>query len=154
MPKVTTRKTVDVAFRCLPLDIDIFGHMNNARYLQNAELARWHLLPASSITSRIFSKEGMVFLAVENAITYHKPILPFQKYIIQTSCKVQDDDKWMYYKHEFRQHPDDVQEGKEAKLYCTVDLTAVVKERSGKTIKPSVLIEESSFYKDLVDKTA
>ena len=152
-PKVNANRTVDSAFRCLPLDIDIFGHMNNARYLQNAELARWNLLPASKVMARIISEEGMVFLAVENSITYHKPIWPFQKYIIQTSCKVKEDDKWMYYTHEFKQHPEDVPEGKEAKVYCTIDLTAVIKERSGKTIKPSMLMEESPFYKELV-KTA
>ena len=54
----------------MPIDIDVFFHMNNSRYLQNAELSRWRTLPASNLASRVATKEGMMFLAVENNIKY------------------------------------------------------------------------------------
>ena len=153
-PVMTGDKAVDIGFRCLPLDIDIFGHMNNARYLQNAELARWRLLPASNVTHRITSKEGMIFLAVENKVKYLGEIKPFQKYIIRTTCTVsRSDDKWLFYKHVFKQHPKDVMTGQQPRIFCEIDLKAVVKERSGKTIKPSTLIAESEFYKNLLTFT-
>ena len=55
----------------------------------------------------------------------------------------------MYYKHTLSS-TSDVRAGEEAKIYCTVDLTAVIKERSGKTIRPSVLMDESTFLQKLV----
>lgn len=123
--------------------------MNNANYLLNAELARWRTLPAGSLISRAASKEGLLFLAAENNVKYIRPIDPMQKYVISTTCKVEaGEDKWFYYRHTFEEHPDDVKG--EAKKFAVVDLKAVVKQRNGKTIKPSVLIEESEFYQDWV----
>jgi len=39
--------TTDVAFRCYPIDIDTYLHMNNSQYLRIAELARWKIFPAT-----------------------------------------------------------------------------------------------------------
>ena len=33
----------DIAFRCYPVDIDTYFHMNNAAYLRVAELCRWYV---------------------------------------------------------------------------------------------------------------
>lgn len=74
-----------------------------------------------------------------------------QKYVISTTCCVDhDEDKWFYYRHVFQQHPSDVPLGTLPREYAIVDLKAVVKERSGKTIRPSELIRDSDFYQQWV----
>lgn len=148
-PKVSGKKVV-IPYRCYPIDIDAFFHMNNANYLLNAELSRWRTLPAGNLLPRAMSKEGLLFLAAENKVKYMQPIEPWQRYVISTTCTVDSEDKWFYYKHTFQQHPDDVK-GK-AKKFATIDLKAVVKQRNGKTIKPSTLIDESEFYQQWVTR--
>lgn len=145
-PVVTPEKTVVIAFRCWPIDIDPFLHMNNSKYLLNAELARWRTLSAGDVLSRAMSKEGLLFLATENNVRYMHPIAPLQKYEISTTCTVDGGDKWFYFRHTFQEHPDDVK-GK-AKEFAIIDLKAVVKQKNGKTIKPSTLIQESEFYRE------
>jgi|AntRauTorckE5430_2_1112549.scaffolds.fasta_scaffold00806_4 acyl-CoA thioesterase FadM len=150
LPVITPDKTVVIPFRCWPIDIDAFLHMNNSNYLLNAELARWRTLPAGKLLSRALSKEGMLFLAAENHVRYIHPISPMQKYVISTTCTVDGEDKWFYYRHTFQEHPDDI-EGT-AKEFAVIDLKAVVKQRNGKTVKPSTLMQESEFYREWVKK--
>lgn len=110
----------------------------------------------------------MVFLAVENKIQYLRPIAPFERYVISTTCTTDDDsssssknDKWLYYRHVFQQHPDDIirrddnDEEKDAVplIYAVIDLKAVVKQKNGVTIKPSALMNESKFYREWVTTT-
>ena len=153
-PKIKPNKTVGIHFRCWPIDIDAFLHMNNSKYLQVAELARWRTLPASSMMSRVFTKEGLLFLAVENHIKYIRPIQPFQKYVVSTSVSFDPiDDKWLNYKHVFHQETEnniDSDSLSSGKTFAIVDLKAVVKENNGRTIKPSTLVKNSKFFKDWV----
>lgn len=162
-PKISpVTRTVDVAFRCWPIDLDAFLHMNNSRYLQNAELARWRTVSAGGkkLRSRFSSEEGMLFLAVENRVKYLRPIAPFERYSVSTTCTVDsEDDKYVYYRHVFEQHPDDVVRevdggggggGGVPLRYAVIDLKAVVKQRNGVTIRPSTLIKESKFYKEWI----
>jgi len=171
-PKISIKnKAINIPFRCWPIDLDVFLHMNNANYLKNAELARWRTFPIESLISNFTSKEGMVFLAVENKVQYLKPIGPFERYNISTSCYVNDkDDKWIYYRHVFEQHPLDVAVVPEKSMFfskgsssddrsensntpikfAVVDVKAVVKQRNGMTIKPSILIGKSDFYRKFI----
>eukprot|EP00553_Chaetoceros_curvisetus_P005438 CAMPEP_0204624616 /NCGR_PEP_ID=MMETSP0717-20131115/10368_1 /ASSEMBLY_ACC=CAM_ASM_000666 /TAXON_ID=230516 /ORGANISM="Chaetoceros curvisetus" /LENGTH=177 /DNA_ID=CAMNT_0051640069 /DNA_START=71 /DNA_END=604 /DNA_ORIENTATION=- len=154
-PKVNaSTKAVVIPFRCWPIDIDCFLHMNNAKFLLNAELSRWRTMcNTGALVSRITSKEGMVFLAAENKVKYLRPIAPLQRYVISSTLQFDDEDKWLYYRHTFQEHPDDIK-GRDgtAKTFAIVDLKAVVKEQSGKTIKPSVILKESDFYKEWATK--
>ena len=147
-PVLSPEKAVVLSSRCWPLDCDVFLHMNNANYLTNAELTRWRTLPACKLISRATSKEGLLFLAAENDIKYYRPLNMFQRYVISSTCRVGSDDKWFYYTHTFHEHPNDAKG--DPKKFATVELKAVVKERSGKTIKPSTLLEDSDFYREWV----
>ena len=149
-PTVSPEKAIVIPFRCWPIDCDIYFHMNNSKYLATAELARWRTLPPSDMLSRTLSKEGLLFIAAENKVKYIRPINPMQKYVISTTVTVDSEDKWFYYKHSFLEHPDDAK-GKQ-NSFAIVDLKAVVKKKNGKTIKPSVLIEDSKFYQEWVTK--
>jgi len=141
--------------------------MNNSCYLQNAELARWRTISAggANLRARFSSKEGLLFLAVENKIKYLRPIAPFERYNVSTTCTVDlEDNKYVYYRHVFEQHPGDVVRGGDGDgggggggggdgvplRYAVIDLKAVVKQKNGVTIRPSTLIKESQFYKDWV----
>ncbi len=150
-PTVTKNKTIECAFRCWPIDIDLYNHMNNANYLRVAELARWNAFPGSGLFDAAV-KKGIMFLAVEQSITYYKPVPSFGKYVVATSIDIYKDDKWIWYTHTFLQHPDNVKVGQEARKYAEIKLRAVVKEKSGKTIKPSEQLafpNASQLIKDL-----
>jgi acyl-CoA thioesterase FadM len=134
-------------FRCWPIDIDTFMHMNNASYIRVAELARWRAFPKTKLLDGAV-KHGWMFLAVQNDVMYYRPIKPFQKYIVNTSIRVEND-KFLYHTHTFLQDPSDVKPGKEPELYATVMTKMVGKERSGKTLRPSALVDISPWCKEL-----
>lgn len=140
-PQVVRNKRLEVPFRCMPWDIDLFMHMNNASYLRLAELARWRMVGSSGMAeSDLFRSGNVLFLAVENKVKYLRQVQPFKKLIVTLSCDVYKDDKWIYMRHRFEQHPD-TKSGQEPKLYADVECRAVFKKRNGQTIKPSDLME-------------
>jgi acyl-CoA thioesterase FadM len=137
----------EVPFRCYPVDMDAFMHMNNAMYARVAELARWRIFPKTDTLK--FSDKGILFLVVENDITYNRPIMPFQKYIVKTTL-TSTENKWLFYEHKFIQHPSQVKTGEEPKTFATVIAKAVLKEKSGKTVRISEV--DSDFYRTLAAK--
>ena len=148
-PKVTSsNRSVDLAMRCSLLDIDMYLHMNNAQYLRVAELCRWRIFPATGIFAAAM-KQRLMFLAVEQKISYLKPIEALQKYVVRTTCDIYKDDKWLYYEHTFLQHPDEVPKDKEPQVFAKVVLRAVMKLPGGKTVKPSSHVGLSPFTHEL-----
>ena len=168
---VSVTRAAVAPFRLWPIDIDLFGHMNNASYIRVAELSRWcvsnlsfpplfrslhnficmdnrRMLAESGLLVHMMRKQ-IVFLAVEQTITYSRPILPFQKYAVTTTVTVSEDDKWMYYHHSFDQHPDH-EGGKKPKHYALIHLKAVMKENTGKTVKPSQICALNKYHRDLL----
>jgi YbgC/YbaW family acyl-CoA thioester hydrolase len=139
----------EVAFRAWPIDLDTYFHINNACYFRVAELARWRIFPQSNLYSMMKNK-GVMFLVVEQTVKYFKPVSSFQKYIVSTSISYKED-KWFYYRHSFQQHPDDVKPGKEPVVYTVIDCKAVLKEKSGKTLRVGEFLPHSPLYKDLVN---
>lgn len=148
-PKVNlAKKTVEVGFRCWPIDLDTYLHMNNAQYLRVSELSRWRIFPPSGLMAASM-KKGWMFLAVEQTVKYLKPIGPFQRYVVSTKMSHKDN-KWLLYEHTFQQHPNDVKAGQEPVKYAVIDLRAVLKQRDGKTVRPAELKEASNWNKDLL----
>lgn len=144
-------KTVTIPFRCWPIDVDPYLHMNNSKYLFLAELARWRTFPETGMVQKAFSKEGLFFLLAETSVEYQRPINPFQKFVISTNITMGNDDKWVYYHHSFLQHPDDVKKGKEPLTFAKLKVKSVLKQANGKTIKPSTIIEDSEFIRDWIE---
>lgn len=93
-------------------------------------------------------KNQIVFLAVEQTITYSRPILPLQKYAVTTTVTVSDDDKWMYYHHSFDEQAD-LKGGKVPKHYALIHLKAVMKESTGKTVRPSQLHAINEYHRNI-----
>jgi acyl-CoA thioesterase FadM len=131
---ILENKYMVTSFRCWPVDMDVFMHMNNASYIRIAELASWRLLPKAGFLTKVF-KNRWALVVVEQKVTYKKSIRPFQRYEVLTNVSVQEgDQKWLQYRHIFRQHKDDVKPGQAPVEFATVEKTGVVKDRSGKTI--------------------
>ena len=146
-----TISAVVAAFRCWPIDV-AFGHMNNAQYITVAELNRWRMFTELGLFPIIIKKKALL-VVVEQSIKYTQPILPMREYTVSTTIKVADD-KWLHYAHNFEQHPDDVPDGKEPIRYATVLVKAVLKETSGKTVRPSELLSVCPFLAELVAANA
>ena len=56
---------------------DAYGHVNNARYLELLEEARWEFLEPA-IQEKFFEKRNLLFVVVNINISYKKPLLPNQ----------------------------------------------------------------------------
>jgi len=65
---------------------DSYGHVNNARYLELFEEARWQFLKESGIQS-LASAAGYLFFIVNLEVTYKRPILLDSQIQISTSVK-------------------------------------------------------------------
>lgn len=63
---------------------DAYGHVNNARYLELLEEARWDYL-APAIEEKFFEKRHLLFIVVNINIAYKKSILPNQDVLIRIS---------------------------------------------------------------------
>lgn len=149
-PKVLNGAAV-IPYRCWPMDIDPYMHMNNSRYLVLAELARWRTFPATGLVHRAFSKNGLFFILAECEVKYMRQINPLQKFVISTTVTMGNEDKWIYYHHHFLEHPDDVKDG-EPQSFALINAKAVLKQNNGKTIQPSTLLDESEFLRGWVSE--
>lgn len=147
--KLPIKSPYRVAWRCWPIDIDTYMHMNNSCYARNAELARWRAFPQADMIRLLSS--GVYFFAVDQSIQYFRPINAFQKFAIDTTVSITDN-KWMHYHHTFVQHPDDLKSpDQKPTVFCIVKCKAVLKEKSGKTIPPAEVMSKSPLYKALMD---
>jgi len=137
-----------VNFRCWPIDIDIFFHMNNSRYMTAAELSRWRLTFSSTLGG-IMHRNKMKFLIAEQSAMYYRPILPFQKYIVTTTITISDD-KYLNFIHKFEQHPKSVKPGSKPFTYCIVNAKSVFKLANGKTVPVSFILDHCNDLKNIV----
>jgi thioesterase-3 len=64
--------------------LDLYQHVNNARYLEFLEEARWALFE-QSLRTEFIQKEGLAFVVVNVNISYRKPATLGDRLIIQTT---------------------------------------------------------------------
>ena len=137
-------KQLVCSFRCWPVDLDIFMHMNNASYSRVAELATWrHLRCLGFLSSAI--NNGWALVVTEQKINYLRSIHPFQRYEVLTSFKM-DDDKYLKCRQVFSQHPADVKSGADAKIFAIIERTGVIKDRKGQTIRSHLFSVDINNY--------
>ena len=108
----------------------------------------------------VFSKDSLllrkrcVFLVSEQRIQYLRAIQPFQRYVVETKIEFNpSDDKWIWHTHTFLQHPYDMKPGNLPIKYAEVEVKIVIKEKSGKTVRPSELCTLSEFTRHIMIKT-
>ncbi len=78
------------AFTVLPTDLDVLLHVNNGVYLSMMDVARIDLMQRSGLFTPI-SKKGWYPVVVAQSIRYKRPLLAFQRFIIETRVLGWDD---------------------------------------------------------------
>ncbi len=78
-----------------PWHIDIYMHVNNAKYLNYFELARWNFSNKTGLTKYLL-KHQLKFIIVGAELAYVKDLVWFQKFNIQTKL-VGHDEKYVYF---------------------------------------------------------
>ncbi len=81
-------------FRVLPIDIDIYRHMNHAKYLNYLEAARWDLQLRSGFLKLAF-KNGWIGPLGHVQLDYYRPLTVFQKFEVTTQF-IGFEEKWLY----------------------------------------------------------
>jgi len=81
-------------FRVLPIDLDIYRHMNHAKYLNYLEAARWDLQVRSGFL-KLALKKGWIGPLSQVQIEYYRPLTLFQKFEVTTQL-VAFEEKWLY----------------------------------------------------------
>ena len=135
-----------VSFRTKLVDLDFFGHMNNASYIRIGELSRWHLLMASSLGRTLLEKRWL-FLVVGQTAVYRRQIAPFQKFDVVTTSTVSADGKWFNFEHVFV-HPGG--EVPTESPLAVVDVRVVLKRKSGKTVRAHELAAVNAWAEEHV----
>ena len=90
-----------VRLRVLPNDLDAFGHMNNGRYLTLMDLGRISLIGKTGL-GRQMLKHRWYPLVRSVSMSFHRPLLPFAPFAIETRL-VTWDDKWFVVEQRFVQ---------------------------------------------------
>lgn len=79
----TPLDVVSTPFRVLPTDLDVYGHMNNGRYLSISDLGRFDLLRRSGLWPEM-RQRGWYPVVASSTITYRKSLGPWQRYVIES----------------------------------------------------------------------
>lgn len=89
-------------WRVMPGDLDLFGHMNNSRYLMLMDFARLDYLARMGLMPAAFRRRWIVPVAMAQ-IDFHRPLKPFEKFEIGTQM-VSWNHRWFYMRQTFRTH--------------------------------------------------
>lgn len=91
--------TTTCTFRVMPWDLDLFGHMNNGRYLQIMDVARFAWMLRSRAV-RLMVRHRWGALLGGTLIRYQRALKPFHAYRVHTRL-VFWDSRWLYFEHRF-----------------------------------------------------
>jgi len=81
-------------FRVLPIDLDVYWHMNHAKYLNYLEAARWDLQVRSGFL-KLALKKGWIGPLGHVQIDYYRPLKVFQRFEVTTQF-IGFEEKWLY----------------------------------------------------------
>ncbi len=84
----------------MPGDLDLFGHMNNSRYLMLMDFARLDYLARIGLLAVVF-RRGWIAPVAMAQVDFHRPLKPFQKFEIATQT-LSWDHRWFYQQQTFR----------------------------------------------------
>ena len=98
-PRIHPMQSTVMEFQVMPWDIDAFGHLNNGRYLQIADVARVGWLTRTGILQLALKKRWGALLG-GNCVRYCKTLKPFQRFQVTTRI-LSWDDRWIFMEHRF-----------------------------------------------------
>lgn len=114
--------------RVMPNDLDIYGHVNNGRYLSIMDLGRLHLLFVTGLLEPIRRKKWAPLLGSVK-IHFLKPLTVFKKFSLTTQT-IYWDEKWIYLEQKF-QHNDQL---------CAVALLKILFVSHERKVSPQDII--------------
>ncbi|MCP3098452.1 SDR family NAD(P)-dependent oxidoreductase [Myxococcus sp. K15C18031901] len=87
-------------WRVLPTDLDLFGHMNNSRYLAMMDLGRVDLLVRAGLLPAML-RQRWVAPVGETSLQFRDALRLFEHYELGTRLAAWDD-HWLYFEQQFR----------------------------------------------------
>lgn len=88
-----------LALRVLPGDIDLFGHVNNGRYLTLMDLGRLHVAMRSGLF-RVMRRRGWHAAASAVEIRFRRPLKLWRRFVLVTEIADWDAD-WFVFEQRF-----------------------------------------------------
>lgn len=110
---------------------DSYGHVNNARYLELLEEARWEFLEPA-LEEKFFESRNLLFIVVNINISYKKSLLPDQDVIIDITNVVYNNKSMIVTQV--------IKDVKTEAICSSADVTFVL--LNSKTGKPETISEE------------
>jgi YbgC/YbaW family acyl-CoA thioester hydrolase len=86
-------------FRVWPHDLDVFGHMNNGRYLQIMDVSRTEWMARTGVLSAMLSQKWSAVLG-GGLTRYRRSLKLMQSYEVHTQL-THWDKRWFYFEHTF-----------------------------------------------------
>ncbi len=102
--RIDTSETTTARFRVWPQDVDVFGHMNNGRYLQIMDIARSSWMARCGALGVMRENKWGAALG-GGSIRFRKALKPFQRYRVTTRL-ISWDSRWFYLEHGFLDEAD------------------------------------------------
>ncbi|MEE4383782.1 MAG: thioesterase family protein [Pseudomonadales bacterium] len=97
--RIDHREAVHRGFRVWPHDLDVFGHMNNGRYLQIMDVARADWMGRAGVLSSMWRHRWSAVLG-GGVIRFRRSLGPFQQYRVRTRL-LGWDERWWFLEHCF-----------------------------------------------------
>lgn len=116
-------------------ELDSFGHVNNAVYLNYLEAARWDLCSKLNLTDYNESNE-LFIVVIETNIKYIRELKLFNKVLIKTELTYEDD--YLIFKHNIYNE-------------VTKRKASVAKSKMVLVSKQRIIYEIPQFIKDKLD---
>ena len=125
--------TARVGLRVMPSDLDLNGHMTNARYLSVLDLGRLDLLFRAGLLGLVIRRRWSPVVAGCD-VRFRRALRPFERFWVDTRLAGWDD-RWLYL---------------EQTIHCRRGVAASALIRGGivaggERISPSTVIEASGF---------
>ena len=99
LPAIRPGDTIERAFRVLPNDLDINGHMNNGRYLTMLDQLLIEYFIRMGFMPHVL-RQGWKPMAGGSFITYRRGLSPFQRYRVRFAFEGSDT-HWNFMRFEF-----------------------------------------------------
>lgn len=122
-----------IRMRVLPNDLDVFGHMNNSRYLSIMDLGRLDFITRVGLTELMFRYHWFPIVGASR-MQYRRSLNLWQRYEVKTRM-VDWDDKWFFIEQIFV-----IGE----QIYAVGWIKGIVRGREG-NVKPRDIIEMLGF---------
>src|SRR5210317_463668 len=137
-------------------DVDIMGHMNNASYLQHAELARWEMASFAGFLTAGF-KTKTFFIVTSSMLRFRREIVPLKRFDIESRLvRLDDRNLWVYQTFHHRvdgssqnnELKKSNEEGGEVrgKILAQILTQAVFAHPKKGVVNPHSWLEENSMY--------